>query len=266
MDKRLDKEGNWVPNDPAAQTTAVRQSEMLRKFEESALELTTGILKALREKFSGPLNMGALGMTWEGRKTNWSDISDVERQVQNVSRQDVSAIFVELEAKNLSFGSTMRELAFLGRPEIARSKASGATMRADEGMMSYVSGVYNEAGLSTLFDKFQSGQQQSLGSWGFMTDEIGRAMSKKAQQEAYDTTYARILTEGGSVNEAHEAKKAVKAIYDAILKGVTSDTDMKLVEAIDLWIRLMEASGDRGVVHTDGEANTIPTFGPSGGL
>lgn len=64
--RHYDENGNLVYDDPARETVAVRQAELLRGVEESMLALTTGITKTLRDLLTGGLEVNALRITWKG--------------------------------------------------------------------------------------------------------------------------------------------------------------------------------------------------------
>ena len=61
-----DESGKWVYTDKARELTAIRQSELFRGIEKSALDLTTGMSKTLQEFFKGPISVNALNITWAG--------------------------------------------------------------------------------------------------------------------------------------------------------------------------------------------------------
>jgi hypothetical protein len=62
----FDEEGNLKFTEPEQETTAVKQTVMLRQVEKSALDLTTEAMKFVRELLTGPLDLNTVNITWKG--------------------------------------------------------------------------------------------------------------------------------------------------------------------------------------------------------
>jgi len=264
MDKHLDEEGNWIPNDPARTTYSVRQAEMLRKMEETMLDLTESIGKAIRNLFMGPVRTSALGMHWSGYQTNWREMSVAQARAQGGIVQDVTAAYVELDAQHLSFKDTQAFIQAFTNTGVVTAAASGAAMRADPSLSNYFKGMYESAGISEQFGEFERGEVRSLGNWGIMIGDIMAGFAKRAEEEVY----AGVMGEGGTKSEARAAGKEARRVYGALMYELEfrGNRDVALVDALARLVQFLDESR-RGIVNTDGESySPSPTFGPAGGL
>jgi len=229
---------------------AIRQLDALQGIQDAALDLTTAI-GGLQRLFTGDMKLDALTIDFRVYRPDLGgEVSAVETQVQNVTRQDITAAFAEIKVQDLTVREARQALSFLSDPRIATATASGAEMRRSPELMAYFGERYKAAGMGEQFERFRE-EGGTLGPWSFMVSQLLSGMTQKARTEAYEG----VIEEGGTRKEAREARRELDSSLAALQGSLTfiGQQDLTLAEAIEKLNMIIEEFEKRDIVFTDGE-------------
>jgi len=245
-----EERGEWISQSKERQVYAIHQLDALKGIQEGALDLTTAIGEIGRI-FTGEVQLNALRVTFEGYQPDMAKkISQSQQIAEEGTRADLTALYEEIAEGEQTARETKRTLRMVETPFVSRAAATGAELRKDPALMSYMQQQYERAGISEQFAPIAEGG--TAGPWSFMVKNIIEGMMGKATAETYEET----LTETGSKREARQARndlqKNLAGLYESLMH--LGEQDMTKEEALMKLTELILELQTRGVVFTDGEA------------
>jgi hypothetical protein len=248
----MDEKGNLVSSMDETKIFQVRQNEMFKDFQDSMLQSTSGITKALIEAFGHIPGFNPMSMSTKGYAVG-DLISQEVGVVDSLTVQDVSNLEVVLNRETESRKQVEDVMSYLGSPIVAAGFSTSEVLRTNPELFSQVNDLFQKSGGNANWNLFVKNIAEgegtlstgTVGDWGTLFGDIQSNLLTSIRSDVGNATAFGRVRENKDVIDS--LTTAMAEVFSGPIVGQTLET---FQQNINLLLKII---AEQGIVYTDGD-------------